>query len=83
MFVFFVVENKYSTYEQRVASIPSDALYKQMNVLDKVTENALKVRDKVLRWSLKALAIIVLNVINLVMNNSLNFYKLGYRKRKR
>ena len=83
MFVFFVVENKYSTYEQRVASIPSDALYKQMNVLDKVTENALKVRDKVLRWSLKALAIIVLNVINLVMNNSLNFYKLGYRQRKR
>ena len=48
IFVFFAVENKYSTYEQRVASIPSDALYKQMNVLDKVTENALKVRDNVL-----------------------------------
>ena len=47
IFVFFAVENKYSTYEQRVASIPSDALYKQMNVLDKVTENALKVRNKV------------------------------------
>ena len=59
IFVFFAVENKYSTYEQRVASIPSDALYKQMNVLDKVTENALKVRDIVLRWSLKALVIIV------------------------
>lgn len=59
IFVFLAVENKYSTYEQRVASIPSDALFKQMNVLDKVTENALKVRDKVLRWSLKALAVIM------------------------
>ena len=58
LFVFFAVENKYSTYEQRVASIPSDALYKQMNVLDKVTENALKVRNKFLRWSLKVLAIL-------------------------
>ena len=40
----FTVENKYATYEQRVASFPSDALFKQMNVLDKVTDNALKVR---------------------------------------
>jgi len=37
------VENKYATYEQRVANIPTDTLYKQMNVLDKVTDNALKV----------------------------------------
>ena len=69
------MENKYSTYEQRVASIPSDALYKQMNVLDKVTENALKVRYIVLIWSLKALVILILNVIDLVIDNSLNFYK--------
>ena len=41
---FSIVENKYTTYEQRVANIPSDALFKQMNVLDKVTDNALKVR---------------------------------------
>ena len=41
--LFFIVENKYATYEQRVANIPTDTLYKQMNVLDKVTDNALKV----------------------------------------
>ena len=40
------MENKYATYEQRVANIPTDTLYKQMNVLDKVTDNALKVSFK-------------------------------------
>ena len=44
--LFFIVENKYATYEQRVANIPTDTLYKQMNVLDKVTDNALKVSFK-------------------------------------
>ena len=39
-----LVENKYTAYEQRISSVPNDAFYKQMTVLDKVTENALKVR---------------------------------------
>ena len=40
---FFLVENKYAAYEQRIGNVPTDALYKQMNVLEKVTDNALKV----------------------------------------
>lgn len=40
---YFIVENKYAAYEQRIGSVPTDALYKQMNVLEKVTDNALKV----------------------------------------
>ena len=39
----FIVENKYAAYEQRIGNVPTDALYKQMNVLEKVTDNALKV----------------------------------------
>lgn len=37
------VENKYTAYEQRVGGVPGEALLKQMSVLEKVTENALKV----------------------------------------